>query len=254
MKNTEDDPLQEKQEDDGVEQDQQSTQVDSMKDEIHSSVNQHVAHATIEAPDPELLEKALSDPRVHYVASLSELDCTDEGGPIVNASQYYSAWSESTEDKGSAGIYTFDDFIMPPLKNAMQRDLAPSFPVAVRGIALNIGDTINESGIEVLGISEVLNLGTERPARTGTQIPRLLYDSGDPFPFRSLQWLHQSPIDLRHDLPEEYQQNIFPAVLVYKAEAPDLISIYIVDYLDERKGLRTEVSGSQRNTQNTSDI
>lgn len=186
----------------------------------------------LEIPSDELLEKALHDPRVHYVPSLEQRDFTAVGGPIVNASQYYNDWKKGGYESHKAGIFTFDEFVMPGLQETLQRDLKDKFPVSIRGVALNIGETINEGqSDEVLGITDVLKLGTERRGRTG---PTLRYGADDKFPDRAQQWLQQSPVELRKKLGQ-YKDQIFPAVLVYKEDKPELLEIYIVDYLDEQK-------------------
>ncbi|MFH1968105.1 MAG: hypothetical protein ABIJ84_01825 [bacterium] len=188
----------------------------------------------LEAPSDELLEKALHDPRVHYVPSLKQRDFTADGGPILNASQYYDEWKQSKDNSYKAGISTFDEFVMHGLQETLQRDLKDKFPVSIRGVALNIGETINDGqSDEVLGVTDVLKLGTEKRGRTETKIPTLRYDAGDEFPYRSRQWLQQSPVELRKKL-EQYKDQIFPAVLVYKADKPELLEIYIVDYMDEQ--------------------
>lgn len=188
----------------------------------------------LEAPSAELLEKALRDPRVHYVPSLKERDFTADGGPIQNASQYYDEWKKGKHESHKAGIFTFEEFVMSQLQETLQRDLKDKFPVSIRGVALNIGETINDGQPnEVLGIADVLKLGTERRGRTENRIPTLRYDAGDEFPSRSQQWLQQSPAELREKL-EQYKDQIFPAVLVYRADKPELLEIYIVDYMVEQ--------------------
>ncbi len=185
----------------------------------------------IEAPSDELLEKALHNSRVHYVPSLKQRDFTAYGGPIVSAPQYYNEFKQDNCEPHKAGIFTFNEFVMRILQETLQRDLKDNFPVSVRGVALNIGETINNGqSDEVLGIADVLKLGTER---RGVKMPTLRYGEGDDFPSRSRQWLQQSSEELRKEL-EQYKDQIFPAVLVYKAGGPELLGIYIVDYLAEQ--------------------
>lgn len=199
-------------------------------------ITQPTGSVKLEAPRAEFLEKAQQDPRVHYVPSSEKRDFSAAGGPIVDASQYYNAWRSGKMESHKAGTYTFSEFVVKNLHATLQRDLAEQFPVSIRGIALNIGDTINEGQPnEVLGVSAVLTLGTERRGRTDTKIPTLRYDAGDIFPQRSEQWLQQSPGELRKQLDPKYRNQIFPAVLVYTADKPDLIGIYITDYMDEQK-------------------
>jgi hypothetical protein len=188
----------------------------------------------LETPSNELLEKALNDPRVHYVPSVKQRDFTSDGGSILSASQYYNELKNSKFEPHKAGIFTFDEFVIRGLQNILQQDLKDKFPVSIRGVALNIGETINDGQPdEVLGITDVLKLDTERRDRTGTNIPTLRYNEGDDFPFRSKQWLQQSPVELRKEL-EQYKDQIFPAVLVYKADSPELLEIYIADFMDEQ--------------------
>lgn len=200
----------------------------------NEQINEPAPDIDLETPSVELLEKIQSDPRVHYVPSLKQLDFSSEGSSPMNLEQYYHAWQSGQVESHKAGIFTFQEFIVDPLNKTLNRDLADQFPVSIRGVALNIGETINKGQPdEILGIKDVLILGTERRDRTGQKIPALRYEGQ--FPHRSEQWLRQSPKELREILGPKYKDQIFPAVLVYKADQPELIGIYITDYLDESK-------------------
>lgn len=192
----------------------------------------------LQAPPSELLEKALNDPRVQYIPSAKQLDFSQQGGLVFDAAQYYQEWKGGGVESHKAGIHTFRAFVTPEVTKTLQKDLAGHFPVAVRGIALNIGETIHKGQPnEVLGVSEVVALGTERRERTGDRIPTLVYEAGEDFPSRSEQWLLEAPTQLRALLPE-YKDQIFPAVLVYKKTGinkKELLKVYIVDHLSEQE-------------------
>lgn len=190
--------------------------------------------ATLEAPNVGLLEEVLRDSRVHYVPSLKQVDFSADGGPILDASQYYNEVQTGNFEPHKADILTFDTYVMTPLKEALQRDFSQQFPVSVRGVALNLGETINlNQPNEILGITDILKLGTERRERTGDRIPTLRYEANGQFPSRSQEWLLQSPPKLRGIVDPSCEHQIFPAVLVY-GENQSLLGIYIVDYLDKK--------------------
>ncbi|MDA9101338.1 FHA domain-containing protein, partial [Omnitrophica bacterium] len=91
-----------------------------------------------------------------------------------------------------------------------------------------------EEDLDVPGIQEVLLLGNERRSRAAESAARtgfLPQDETSKINSRSKQWTLQSPQELRQQVSAARTEQIFPAILVYEAGSPDLLAVYILDYL-----------------------
>lgn len=202
-------------------------------------------------PNPALLKKALSvDPRVKYLPS-NFFDANSPNNLPIRE------WIKKELENSYGENRILGDFYNR-LINFLIQDLFKKYPsaenIAIRGSAVNIGDTFSfppgsniTYGDKIKGIREVVETGSEivqgHDPFHGHGVMNYVHTSSQTFgnPSHGYPGLYASAHTkrVRNMVPPELKDNIHPIVLVRAGPEGELTDFYILDNLELKRSPKT---------------